>query len=288
MKRKFRTTLFLVVLFVLTATSLFAAPPVLTSDNISAVPESGSLTIGSTITITATDVNNITNPDLQFQGAKVDLTQLGGPTELEMNKISNAPGQGRWRISYTVTLGSIDGVANRQFSVTAYNADGETNTLYPNTYTVDNVPSMNNSDFVGTPYLRINDSNSLETMKAGDTVHLIASFKPYIQKVWIDWGATFTGGPIMEYTVNASGTITASYTGTAGSLLGNYNSDLSVKIIKMQSITTDAGGPYLSSPSWFRSVSKNSSGFPIAADLNPTSVIDAWDLYYSTADSLRF
>ncbi|HQM17311.1 MAG TPA: hypothetical protein PL116_05750, partial [Candidatus Cloacimonas sp.] len=288
MKRKFRTTLFLVVLFVLTATSLFAAPPVLTSDNISAVPESGSLTIGSTITITATDVNNITNPDLQFQGAKVDLTQLGGPTELEMNKISNAPGQGRWRISYTVTLGSIDGVANRQFSVTAYNADGETNTLYPNTYTVDNVPSMNNSDFVGTPYLRINDSNSLETMKAGDTVHLIASFKPYIQKVWIDWGATFTGGPIMEYTVNASGTITASYTGTAGSLLGNYNSDLSVKIIKMQSITTDAGGPYLSSPSWFRSVSKNSSGFPIAADLNPPSVIDAWDLYYSTADSLRF
>ncbi len=86
MKRKFRTTLFLVVLFVLTATSLFADPPVLTSENISAVSESGLLTIGSTITITATDVNNITNPDLQFQGAKVDLTQL----ELEKRSISGA------------------------------------------------------------------------------------------------------------------------------------------------------------------------------------------------------
>jgi hypothetical protein len=118
MKSNVRTTLLLVVLFVLAVTSLFAAPPELTIAEISTVPASGAtLGIGSTITITAVDLNNISDTDLQFTGAFLDLTEFGGPDSLAMNKISNAPGQGQWRASYTVKLGTIDGVANREFTV---------------------------------------------------------------------------------------------------------------------------------------------------------------------------
>jgi len=288
MKSNVRTTLLFVVLFVLAVTSLFAAPPVFTTDNITVTPASGStLTIGSTITITVVDVNNITNPSLQFASATVDLTQFGGPADQAMTRVSNAPGQGQWRTSYAVQLGTIDGVANRKFTVTAVNPDGSTSVEGTQSYTVDNVPSMNNTDFTGSLYLRINSSNSNELMKVGDTVHLIASFRNYIDRVWVNWGATFAGAPEIEYPVT-NGNVSISYTPASGSLPSSYVSDLSVTISKMQSISNGAAGPYLSLPAWNRVVSKNAAGQPIAADLNPPSMIGAWDLYYQSNLPLRF
>ena len=274
MKSKVRSTLLLVVLFVLAVSALFAAPPQFTPANITAVPATGNLTIGSTITITVVDINNITVPANQFASAKVDLTQLGGPAEQPMVKVSNAPGQGQWRATYTVALGNIDGVANRMFSVTATNPDGSHTEQYPQGYTVDNVPSMNNVDFTGNPYLRIGSSNATELMKVGDTVTLIANFKPYIEKVWVNWGATFSGAPEIEYTL-VSGALNASFTPASGTLPGGYNDDLSIVISKMQYISNSVAGPYMSDPGWNRVVSKNLAGFQIAADLNPPSMIGA-------------
>lgn len=287
MKSNVRTTLLLVVLFVLAVTSLFAAPPELTTTEISAVPASGTLGIGSTITITVVDVNNGTDPDTQFDAVSLDLTQFGGPDSLAMNKVSNAPGQGRWRASYTVILGSIDGVPNREFSVTAYNDDGFTTVVGSQTYTVDNVPSMNNTDFTGTLYLRINNSNSISEMAVGDSVFVIAGFRPYIETVWVDWGATFTGAPELPYNVN-NGSVSIYYKPPAGSLPVNYESDLEITISRLKSIETDDGGPYYSSPAWNRVVSKNQAGFEIAADLNPPSMVGAYDLYYESNTPLRF
>lgn len=287
MKSNVRTTLLLVVLFVLAVSSLFAAPPVFTTAEITAVPASGTLTIGSTITITVVDVNNITVPDTQFDAVSLDLTEFGGPNNLAMTKVSNAPGQGQWRANYTVVLGTIDGVPNREFSVTASNVDGSTTVVGSQSYTVDNVPSMNNADFTGNLFLRINSSNATERMKVGDTVNVIASFRPYIERVWVNWGATFVGAPELSYPV-VNGTASISYTPDAGTLPSAYVTDLSVTFSRMQSIAVGAAGPYFSVPAWTRVVSKNQAGFPIAADLNPPNLFGAWDLYYNNSVPLRF
>ncbi|MFA7213467.1 MAG: FlgD immunoglobulin-like domain containing protein [Candidatus Cloacimonadaceae bacterium] len=124
-------------------------------------------------------------------------------------------------------------------------------------------------------------------MKVGDTVHVIANFKPYIERVWVDWGATFVGAPILDYAVTG-GSASISYTPPSGSLPTPYETDLSIKISRMQSITNAGAGPYFSAPSWSRVIKENQAGFQIAADLNPPSMFQAWDLYYDSSLPLRF
>ncbi|MDD5407941.1 MAG: hypothetical protein PHW06_04050, partial [Candidatus Cloacimonas acidaminovorans] len=60
MKRKFRTTLFLIVLFVLTTTSLFGDPPSFDASNITVITQNtgpgGSLVVGSVVRVTVADL----------------------------------------------------------------------------------------------------------------------------------------------------------------------------------------------------------------------------------------
>jgi len=280
MKRKFRTTLFLIVLFVLTATSLFGDPPSFDASNITVITQNtgpgGSLVVGSVVRVTVADLHNLQAAG--FTSATCDFSQFGGPANQVMTKITNEPGFGEWRAIYTLQLGTIN-APNRKFSVTATNADGSLTVQYPTGYTVNVVPPMDATDITASR-LRVNEDNSLRLLKIGDTINLIASFKTYIDSVWIDWGHTFAGAPVTGYDVE-NGALTASYEPLAGSL--SYTLDLTIRIVTMKS----TNGLY-SDASFYKDVSKNQLGEAIRADLNPPSLVGAWDLWYDTTLPLRF
>ncbi len=280
MKRKFRTTLFLIVLFVLTTTSLFGDPPSFDASNITVITQNtgpgGSLVVGSVVRVTVADLHNLQAAG--FTSATCDFSQFGGPANQVMTKITNEPGFGEWRAIYTLQLGTIN-APNRKFSVTATNADGSLTVQYPTGYTVNVVPPMDATDITASR-LRVNEDNSLRLLKIGDTINLIASFKTYIDSVWIDWGHTFAGAPVTGYDV-VNGALTASYQPQAGSL--SYTLDLTIRIVTMKS----TNGLY-SDSSFYKDVSKNQLGEAIRADLNPPSLVGAWDLWYDTTLPLRF
>lgn len=280
MKRKFRTTLFLIVLFVLTATSLFGDPPSFDASNITVITQNtgpgGSLVVGSVVRVTVADLHNLQAAG--FTSATCDFSEFGGPANQVMTKITNEPGFGEWRAIYTLQLGTIN-APNRKFSVTATNADGSLTVQYPTGYTVNVVPPMDATDITASR-LRVNEDNSLRLLKIGDTINLIASFKTYIDSVWIDWGHTFAGAPVTGYDV-VNGALTASYQPQAGSL--SYTLDLTIRIVTMKS----TNGLY-SDASFYKDVSKNQLGEAIRADLNPPSLVGAWDLWYDTTLPLRF
>jgi hypothetical protein len=280
MKRNFRTTLFLIVLFVLTATSLFGDPPSFDASNITVITQNtgpgGSLVVGSVVRVTVADLHNLQAAG--FTSATCDFSEFGGPANQVMTKITNEPGFGEWRAIYTLQLGTIN-APNRKFSVTATNADGSLTVQYPTGYTVNVVPPMDATDITASR-LRVNEDNSLRLLKIGDTINLIASFKTYIDSVWIDWGHTFAGAPVTGYDV-VNGALTASYQPQAGSL--SYTLDLTIRIVTMKS----TNGLY-SDASFYKDVSKNQLGEAIRADLNPPSLVGAWDLWYDTTLPLRF
>ncbi|HQL13880.1 MAG TPA: hypothetical protein PLN88_07515, partial [Candidatus Cloacimonadota bacterium] len=195
-----------------------------------------------------------------------------------MTRITNEPGFGEWRAIYTLVLGTIN-APNRKFSVTATNGDGSTTVEYPTGYTVNVVPPMDATDIL-TSRLRVNDDNQLRLLKINDTISVIATFKTYIDSVWIDWGQAFAGAPVIGYDV-VNGALTATYTPGAGSLA--YTTDLVIKIVTMKS----TNGLY-SAAGFFKDVSKNQLGEPIRADLNPPSLVGAWDLWYDMSKALRF
>ena len=124
-----------------------------------------------------------------------------------MTKVTNEPGFGEWRAIYTLQLGTIN-ATNRKLSVTATNADGPLTVQYPTGYTVNVVPPMDATDITASR-LRVNDDNAGRLLKIGDTINLIATFKTYIDSVWIDWGHTFAGAPVIGYDV-VNGALTAS------------------------------------------------------------------------------
>jgi hypothetical protein len=268
------------VLFVLTATSLFGDPPSFDASNITVITQNtgpgGSLVVGSVVRVTVADLHNLQAAG--FTSATCDFSQFGGPANQVMTKITNEPGFGEWRAIYTLQLGTIN-APNRKFSVTATNADGSLTVQYPTGYTVNVVPPMDATDITASR-LRVNEDNSLRLLKIGDTINLIASFKTYIDSVWIDWGHTFAGAPVTGYDV-VNGALTASYQPQAGSL--SYTLDLTIRIVTMKS----TNGLY-SDSSFYKDVSKNQLGEAIRADLNPPSLVGAWDLWYDTTLPLRF
>jgi hypothetical protein len=268
------------VLFVLTTTSLFGDPPSFDASNITVITQNtgpgGSLVVGSVVRVTVADLHNLQAAG--FTSATCDFSQFGGPANQVMTKITNEPGFGEWRAIYTLQLGTIN-APNRKFSVTATNADGSLTVQYPTGYTVNVVPPMDATDITASR-LRVNEDNSLRLLKIGDTINLIASFKTYIDSVWIDWGHTFAGAPVTGYDV-VNGALTASYQPQAGSL--SYTLDLTIRIVTMKS----TNGLY-SDSSFYKDVSKNQLGEAIRADLNPPSLVGAWDLWYDTTLPLRF
>nr|HPI26657.1 hypothetical protein [Candidatus Cloacimonadota bacterium] len=280
MKSKVRSTLLLVVLFVLAATALFAAPPAFDVSDFTVTIQNagpgGSLVVGSVVRVTVKDDLNLQAGG--FSSATCDFSQFGGPANQVMTRITNEPGFGEWRAIYTLVLGTIN-APNRKFSVTATNGDGSTTVEYPTGYTVNVVPPMDATDIL-TSRLRVNDDNQLRLLKINDTISVIATFKTYIDSVWIDWGQAFAGAPVIGYDV-VNGALTATYTPGAGSLA--YTTDLVIKIVTMKS----TNGLY-SAAGFFKDVSKNQLGEPIRADLNPPSLVGAWDLWYDMSKALRF
>lgn len=280
MKSKVRSTLLLVVLFVLAATALFAAPPAFDVSDFTVTIQNagpgGSLVVGSVVRVTVKDDLNLQAGG--FSSATCDFSQFGGPANQVMTRITNEPGFGEWRAIYTLVLGTIN-APNRKFSVTATNGDGSTTVEYPTGYTVNVVPPMDATDILSSR-LRVNDDNQLRLLKINDTISVIATFKTYIDSVWIDWGQTFAGAPVIGYDV-VNGALTATYTPEAGSLA--YTTDLVIKIVTMKS----TNGLY-SAAGFFKDVSKNQLGEPIRADLNPPSLVGAWDLWYDMSKALRF
>jgi hypothetical protein len=108
MKSKVRSTLLLVVLFVLAATSLFAQTRSFTATNIAVTLEDagtgGLVVIGTKVKVELTDPD-LASPTLKLVSATVNYSQFGGPIAADMTWDAVAL---KWKAEYTVLPGSLN------------------------------------------------------------------------------------------------------------------------------------------------------------------------------------
>jgi hypothetical protein len=217
--------------------------------------------VGSTIVVTFTSA--------VISSASVDFSNFGGPVNVPMVEMP----VGTFTASYTVVPGN--NVGSYQVRIIAYEAANPNPgiALDNDQTSVDNkIPDM--TDFVlPAPYLRVNANAALTFMKIDDVLHVFATLNPRINKVWIDWSATFIGGTLTAYDV-VGGVLHAQYTPAANAL--PFTANLTVKVVKLESI---AGN--VSVPGFEKLISGNLAGDDISADLDyPTLTAGDLDLYY--------
>ncbi|QSX73809.1 fibronectin type III domain-containing protein [Lysobacter arenosi] len=190
-------------------------PPVVSDSRISVSGASGTggaYKIGDTVTATW---NNTAGGDNNggVTGVTVDFSQFGGGSAVTATESS-----GTWTATYTITASAID-AANRNVSVTATNVAGSTTRADSSNATVDSVaPTVSDG--------RITVSGASGTAgayKIGDTVTATwnntaggDNNSDSISSVTVNF-AQFGGGAAVAAT-NSSGTWTATYTITAGSI----------------------------------------------------------------------
>jgi hypothetical protein len=258
-----------------TPAAFSAADIVVTQSN----PAVGTVVIGSIITVTVKDNQNQTPS--AFQTVTCDLSQFGGPDNYPMVKTTDLPLNGIYTATYTVQPGNIEAF-NSKVSVTVSNYT-----------TVEDEAEFAVNNYLDVPdvltsYLQVNSDPLDTTFKIGDTLHLKATFKPYVAKIWINWGHTFVGAPELEYTVTG-GQVDAAYTPTAGML--TYTEDLTIRISRMQATNGFYTYSARISP-FFKDVSGTMPGAPIGdpimADLVIPSITNGLDLFYDLSKPLRF
>ena len=173
----------------------------------------GAYKIGDTVTATW---NNSASGDNTngITGVTVDFSQFGGGTAVTASN----NGSGLWTASYLITAGSID-AANRNVSVTATGASGNTTTADTTNATVDNIAPT-----VTAANIAVSGASGLgTTYKVGDTV--IATWSntaggdnnsDTLSSVTVDF-SQFGGGSAVSAS-NSSGIWTANYTIVSGAI----------------------------------------------------------------------
>ncbi|MDY0150699.1 MAG: hypothetical protein RBS43_00325, partial [Candidatus Cloacimonas sp.] len=241
----------------------------LPTDIITTVTPAGTAIVGSVIAVQFTSTT--------VTSASANFISFGGPVT-PMVKTGDT-----FTASYTVVAGTIAGSFKVQ--IIGYNT-GNPN---PGVASDNDNTSINNvlpssTDILGT-HLEVNNTPALAMMKIGDTIHVKGTFKTtgstIVSKVWINWGLTFTGGPITEYPVVA-GVLNATYVPASGSLPAN-TANLLVKITKLQTVVGN-----FANGTWNVSGNGATPPVPIVADLMPPSILGVRDLWYDFAKPLRF
>ncbi|MBM4398744.1 MAG: choice-of-anchor J domain-containing protein, partial [Candidatus Cloacimonetes bacterium] len=235
----------------------------------------GVVVIGSVLTITIHDGYNQTPS--AFQTVTCDLTQFGGQDNYPTVKTTNLPNNGIYTAVYEVQPGNIEAF-NSKVSVTVSNYG-----------TVEDEEPFAVNNYLDVPdildaYLQVNNDPNAITAKIGDIIHVKATLKPYVARVWINWGHTFPGAPILDYPVIA-GQLDATYTPAAGMIA--FNPNLTIRMSKMQS----TNGYYTFSARilpFYYDVSGNMAGDPITIDLVIPDITGGLDLFYNTSVPLRF
>ncbi|WP_040392170.1 S-layer family protein, partial [Cellvibrio sp. BR] len=191
-----------------------ATTPTVTDGNISisgASGTGGAFKIGDTVTATW---NNTGGGDANagITGVTVDFSQFGGGAAVVASNSGDS-----WTATYTIVSGGID-TTNRNVSVTATNASGDSTTADTTNATVDNtapVVTNNNLSISGA-------TGTSGAYKIGDTVTATwnntggGDNNSDISGATVDFSA-FGGGAAVAAT-NSSGTWTATYTITAGAI----------------------------------------------------------------------
>lgn len=217
MKRKFRTTLFLVVLFVLTATSLFGQSRVFNATHINVWLEdhlAGSDTtaiIGTKVQVTLTD------PDFgtpsQISTVYADFSQFGrSPGEMQM--VWDAA-ISKWKAMYQVAPGTLNGTSAR-VKIHSITQDENEQFIWDDVYfTVNNVPSSLTGVVINR---ELTNPGPTGLAIVGSTI-TVSFTSPDIVTAKLD--LTYFGAGLMD--MNKIGnTFSASYTVPAGNLAGNY------------------------------------------------------------------
>lgn len=191
-------------------------PPTVTDAKISisgASGTSGAYKIGDTVTATWNNTAGGDNNSATITGVTVNFSQFGGGAAVAATNSS-----GTWTATYTITAGAID-TTNRNVSVTATSAGGNTTTADTTNATVDSVaPTVSDA--------RISISGGTGpsgAYKIGDTVTATwnntaggDNNSDTISSVKVNFSA-FGGGSTVTAS-NSAGTWTATYTLVAGAL----------------------------------------------------------------------
>ncbi|SUI87410.1 Ig-like domain-containing protein [Shewanella morhuae] len=205
---------------------IVASTPTVTDGNISisgASGTGGAYKIGDTATATW---NNTAGGDNNsgVTGVTVDFSQFGGDAAVAATNSA-----GTWTATYTLTAGAVD-TANRNISVTATNAQGNTTRADTTNAAVDTIPPT-----VSDANISISGSSGMGGVyKIGDTVTATwnntvggDNNSDTISAATVDFSAF--GGSSAVVATNSSGNWTATYSITAGSSGGN-NKNVSVSV----------------------------------------------------------
>lgn len=141
MKRKFRTSLLFVVLFIITATTLFSQTRAFDDSDIDVSLQNdlgGVVVVNTIITVTLTDpeFSAINDPPNEISSASASFSQFGGSNSVSMLQ---DPVTGLWSCSYTVIPGTLDNVTAKVFVSGNFRNGGSSTIPDDETFTVNNV-----------------------------------------------------------------------------------------------------------------------------------------------------
>ena len=164
-----------------------------------------------------------------------------------------------------------------------------TGIVSPSQATSNNVIAVNNvaptAGLMYSRHLAVNGVNTLSAMKIGDSIHVIGTFltagDAVVDRVWINWGATFTGGPVTAYPVVGGVLQNASYTPAAGSIAGNI-ANLGITVQRFRTVVGNEADV-----TFIINGNGASPSQPIVCDLLPPDITGAIDLSYELTN-LRF